>query len=64
MAPKSTVSFFYLKTLDFKHLLISRSNDTGHPSRTTDIVSKNLSVTFKGHKAVLLKAIVAKTPNF
>ena len=37
---------------------------TYNTCNSTDEGSKNWSITFKGHKAVLLKAILAKTSNF
>ena len=37
---------------------------TYHTCKSTNKGPKNASITFKGHKAVLLKAILAKTSNF
>ena len=37
---------------------------TYHTCKSTNKGPKNWSMTFKGHKAVLLKAVVAKTSNF
>ena len=55
---------FILEIWVFSETWQDCSKLTYHTCNSTNKGPKNWSITFKGHKAVLLKAILAKTSNF